>query len=413
MRRALPLFAVLGLLSLAGCAADTSEPETGTSEEELSENDAVRLRWVRFVRAQIAPRLYARGVSETHVRRAVWFALSEGIFTIAKNGGYARRGGAQSPVGFSNCGDAPSVNRRTALPDCFGAEGYAFRSGNWQVGIAGAQVSDAFVTLPGLYRELYGDLRPKDLARDVMVWLGEDPETFPDLELDALVCASDPSLACKRRNARWVSVVLRDPTLSVYVQTKNGWVRDLGRSFGYGKDIVDRVFSEAARPRASIVSNGLTIDGPFARAFREGLAGMDCFDEALEPCIAALGLPIGAREAKDLPIPGAAGRTRATQRFERSVLVENVTPDGTRIEGALLGGQGHPEVPVDPLFRGYVARYGGLRAFGYPTGPAVNRDGRRVQTFERARLEATSGFDPNRTDPVWQVLRGHLGREQR
>jgi hypothetical protein len=75
-----------------------------------------------------------------------------------------------------------------------------------------------------------------------------------------------------------------------------------------------------------------------------------------------------------------------------------------------------PDVPavadcVDPLFRAYWERNGGLAVFGYPTGPALpeeTADGlRTVQHFERNRLER----HPETPEP-YGVQLGRLGAER-
>jgi hypothetical protein len=87
------------------------------------------------------------------------------------------------------------------------------------------------------------------------------------------------------------------------------------------------------------------------------------------------------------------------------------------VQGRLLGSEtsglpGRPELPVADEFRPYYEAYGGLAVFGHPLEPATVEDGRVVQRFERARLEANPTWDPNLQDPVWAVLRGRLGAGQ-
>lgn len=426
-RRFALALATLGLVaSSTGCVAAMDDeplpPEDASSDDEgaLSANDEMRYRWARFVRATVQPRLVALGVSDTHVKRAIWFGLSEGITTIAGNAAYGQPGGRQSPIGFSNCGDSSGINGETALPDCFGAEGYAFKSGNWQVGIAGVQVSDYFNLIPGLYRDLYGDLPPRAIGRSVMRWLGEDPGRFPDMSIDALACTSNPTTACKAKNAYWLSVILRDPALNVYVQTHNSWIRDAGRDLGFGKAIVDAVWQEASQDQAtlSFAETGQSVQGVLAAHWQSGNGRWDCWAQNSIICLATFGFPIGAEAAKNAPIPGSnGGVTLSEQRFERALLQVNQYPDaGKLVQGALLGSQlsgqpGNPGQAVDDAFTAYYARYGGLSVFGYPTGPAQVVEGRRVQYFERARLEENKSFNPNDSDPVWEVLRGLVGTE--
>lgn len=180
------------------------------------------------------PRLVALGVDDNLIKQAAWFGLSEGIFTVANNSGYGQPNGRQSPIGFSNCGDDSSINNSTALPDCFSK--YAFRSGNWQVGIAGAQVTDRLGRLAEVYRRLYGDLPPRVLARSILRWFGEDPNSFPDLTIEQIAT---------RENAPWASVILRDPAINVYVQTLNPAIQG---NHGFGKAIVDAVWNKPQQP---------------------------------------------------------------------------------------------------------------------------------------------------------------------
>lgn len=424
-RLALALTALaLGIGNQACIAGGASEDLTGgelaeNNEGALSPNDEMRYRWVRFVRATVEPRLTALGVDPIHIKRATWFGLSEGIFTIAGNGAYGQPNGPQSPIGFSNCGDNAGINKSSALPDCFGAEGYAFKSGNWQVGIAGAQVTDSYHLLPKLYRNLYGDLPPRALAKSVLGWLGDDAVAFPNASIETLACADNATTECKRKNARWVSVLLRDPALNVYVQTHNSWIRDAGRDLGFGKSIVDAVWQEASAKRSSIAfaETGQSITGRIANAWQSGGGSWACWQQNQVICLATYGLPISPENQVNEPIAGANGVTLSEQRFERQLLQVNQYDGGDPIvQGALLGAEitaapGNPGEPINDAFAAYYARYGGLPVFGYAIGPAVTEEGRLVQYFERARLEENHDFEPNTSDPVWEVLRGHLGRE--
>lgn len=225
---------VLSVVS-GGCAGGELEAEVeteGETGEALSTNDVARRKWARYIKDEIGPVLVDLGVDPRLVRRVAWFGLSEGIFTIGTNPEYGQPGGRQSPLGVSNCGDNIRINRRTAFPDCFGVEGYAFRSGNWQVGIGGAQVSDSLALLPRVFHALYGDASPESIAQPILDSLGED-RVFPDLSVEAL---------STRANARWASVLLRDPAVNVYVQTYNTWITD-GRNLGYGASIIAQVWA--------------------------------------------------------------------------------------------------------------------------------------------------------------------------
>lgn len=62
---------------------------------------------------------------------------------------------------------------------------------------------------------------------------------------------------------------------------------------------------------------------------------------------------------------------------------------------------------VDPLFASYYAEHDGLRLFGLPLSTALDVNGRRVQWFERARLE----YWPEYTDTPYAIQPGLVGRE--
>ncbi len=62
---------------------------------------------------------------------------------------------------------------------------------------------------------------------------------------------------------------------------------------------------------------------------------------------------------------------------------------------------------VDPFFLDYYLRHDGLRTFGLPIGPLQIENNRRIQMFERARLEEW----PEHPDPRYQIQPGLLGRE--
>lgn len=368
-------------------------------------DDELRYTWARYIRATVQPRLVALGVDDNLIKQATWFGISEGIFNIANNSGYGQPNGRQSPIGFSNCGDDSSINKNTALPDCFSK--YAFKSGNWQVGIAGAQVSDQLGRLPDAYKKIYGNLPPKVLGRSILRWLGEGT-TFPNLTIEQIAT---------RDNARWASVILRDPTLNVYVQTLNPAIRG---NFGYGKLIVDAVWNEAARQPTSrnFPETGFGVSGLIGQTWFSGNSRWACWNENLVICLATYGFPISNEYPKQGNIPGSNGYYVSEQRFERALLQVNEypPPTGRIVQGALLGSilknsPGQPNQPVDDAFAAYYARYGGLPVFGWPLGPASIENGHLVQYFERARLEENPNFNPNNSDPVFEVLRGRLGAE--
>lgn len=221
--------------SLAACAPPQATQDDGTEVDSALESTHTgeRYAWARYIKNEIAPSLVAVGVAPNLIRRVAWFALQQGVFTIASNPEYGQPDGAQSPLGMSNCGDDPSINVRTAFPDCFGAEGYAYRSGNWQVGIGGVQVTDYLDILPRIYKVHHGDTSPSEVGQDVLASLGET-RTFPDLTIEEIATPE---------NARWASVILRDPIINVHVQTYDTWIRD-GRNLGYGASIIRNVWSE-------------------------------------------------------------------------------------------------------------------------------------------------------------------------
>lgn len=61
---------------------------------------------------------------------------------------------------------------------------------------------------------------------------------------------------------------------------------------------------------------------------------------------------------------------------------EMAGPEGTPVE----------IYPVDPIFRSYWEQNGGVRIFGHAISPLLIVDGRRIQWFERARLEEWPEF---------------------
>ncbi len=67
---------------------------------------------------------------------------------------------------------------------------------------------------------------------------------------------------------------------------------------------------------------------------------------------------------------------------------------------------GTPRPAIDPLFADYWQQHGGVRVFGLPESTLLEKDGRRFQWFERARLE----FWPE-NDPPYEIQPGRLGVE--
>jgi hypothetical protein len=238
--------AVLMLVALglgAGCTPTQISDGAGSSSsaalaagefpDTTAGHAAARLYWTRYVRNDIEPQLTALGVSDFLISRVAWFGLQQGIFTIGSNPEYGDPAGEQTPLNMSNCGDSVKINSKTAFPDCFGADGYAFQSGNWQVGIGGVQVSDYLDVLPHVYAELYGDTKPSDIGQPILDSVGAGA-TFPDLSIEDI---------STRANARWASVILRDPEINVYIQTYDTWITD-GRDLGYGLSIIQQVWAE-------------------------------------------------------------------------------------------------------------------------------------------------------------------------
>jgi peptidoglycan hydrolase-like protein with peptidoglycan-binding domain len=204
-------------------------------------NTQDRYYYANWVKDNVMPRLEQLGVDPKLVKQAVWFGVSEGIYTVARNGKYGQEDGShQNPLTFSNLGDDPSINRTTSTPEGF--EPYRFKSGNWQVGIAGAQVHDAIVpgnskaSLVRAFKDLYPNDTPQQVGQRMLDMMGEKGTQFPNLSIEDLVKLDANG---KPVNAKWASIVLRDPAINILVQTRNPAIKG---NFGYGKDIVDQVF---------------------------------------------------------------------------------------------------------------------------------------------------------------------------
>jgi peptidoglycan hydrolase-like protein with peptidoglycan-binding domain len=205
-------------------------------------NTEDRPYYASWVKDNVMPRLEALGVDPHLVKQAVWFGLSEGIYTVARNPGYGQENGSpQNPLTFSNLGDDPSINSTTSTPEGFGD--YRFRSGNWQVGIAGAQVHDAIVpgnsqaSLVRAFQALYPDATVQQVGQRMLDMMGETGTRFPpNLSVEDLVKLDGNGQPV---NAKWASIVLRDPAINILVQT---WNPAIKANFGYGKEIADSVF---------------------------------------------------------------------------------------------------------------------------------------------------------------------------
>lgn len=376
-----------GLL-VVGC---TIAPEKQASTRAGMASGDDDLRWARYVRTSVAPRLLRlpAGVrpSEETIKNVVLWGIGEGIYRVGRNGGYAQHGAPQSPLSYSNCLDSGSYNTVTALPDC-----PSIASGNWQVGIAGLQVGEYIDRLPRLYRTIYGELQPSLLGRLILPWLGEDEYAFPEMSIDDL---ANP------KNAKWASVILRDPAIGVLALTEHPWMRDgIPASYPFNRrsDIVDAAWNDPV-PASVTSPTGASVSGELSDAFYTGPTPFDdggpffaCAGGAIDPCLATFGWPTG----------GA--------RFERSQIDE----EKGRIMMSRLVADAHPELraiedegAIDGAFRAYYESYGGLPVFGYPLGPVRAEGDSWVQSFERIELSRPvhGSFDANESDPVWQVSR--------
>lgn len=234
-----------------GTETKPTEPGNGTSGTENAQfkhldginppadNESARTYWAQYVKDEVMPRLQELGVDPELVKDAAWFGLSEGIYTVANNPGYGQANGtqSQSPISFSNFADSsnwPSnnINGQTAFPPGLPYGDFGWRSGNWQVGIAGAQVTDAVDSgsLVKAYKMLYGDTPPEALGQKMLGIIGEGQRDFPNLSIEQLAT---------QENQQWAAVLLRDPMINVLVQTMNPAITG---PFGYGREIVDQVF---------------------------------------------------------------------------------------------------------------------------------------------------------------------------
>lgn len=123
---------------------------------------------------------------------------------------------------------------------------------------------------------------------------------------------------------------------------------------------------------------------------------------------------------------GADARLAPKGALSGALLGPTTTPIGgangqAGLGGPLFAGQGNPDaggvdppgavVPfvegVDPFFWPYYAEHDGLRVFGLPISQVVVVNGRRVQWFERARLE----YWPEYAGTPYEIQPGLLGRE--
>lgn len=123
----------------------------------------------------------------------------------------------------------------------------------------------------------------------------------------------------------------------------------------------------------------------------------------------------------NLRIPFVGSTQRDDSLTSRSNLASALGPTTTPIGGAATGSFGDVNAGgvaapgsivaapagIDPFFLDYYQRNDGLRVFGLPIGPLQFVNNRRVQMFERARLEEW----PENPDPRYQIQPGLLGRE--
>ena len=118
---------------------------------------------------------------------------------------------------------------------------------------------------------------------------------------------------------------------------------------------------------------------------------------------------------------GAGARENERRLTAKGPLAAALSGPTTTPVGGLVAGSGNPAaggvdapgsiVPlvagVDPLFWPYYAEHDGMRVFGLPLSQVEIVNGRRVQWFERARLEEW----PENQDPRYKIQPGLVGRE--
>jgi hypothetical protein len=120
----------------------------------------------------------------------------------------------------------------------------------------------------------------------------------------------------------------------------------------------------------------------------------------------------------NLRIPFVSSAQNEDELTPRGNLDSVLGPTATPIGGAGLSATNAGSVAapgsiiatpagVDPFFQDYYQRNDGLRVFGLPIGPLQIVNNRRVQMFERARLEEW----PENPDPRYQIQPGLIGRE--
>lgn len=192
--------------------------------------------WLNYVKNDVVPKLEAAGVSREDIKKVLQFSVSEGLTHVGNLGYKQADGSAQTPISASNLGDnlqGDRTNYKTATPDGFAP--YTPRSGNWQVGIGGNQVYDAMVGNPSslqrAFEKLYPGQTPQQVGQRMLELMGDKSSTFPNVSWKDMNGNFD--------NAKWASIILRDPAISLYLQTKNP---DALRGRPAGADLVNQVF---------------------------------------------------------------------------------------------------------------------------------------------------------------------------
>jgi hypothetical protein len=192
--------------------------------------------WLNYVKNDVVPKLEAAGVSREDIKKVLEFSVTEALTHVGNLGYKQADGSPQTPISASNLGDnlqGDRTNYKTATPDGFAP--YAPRSGNWQVGIGGNQVYDAMAKDPSAlqkaFEKLYPGQSPQQVGQRMLELMGDPSSTFPNLSWKDMNGNFD--------NAKWASIILRDPAISIYLQTKNP---DALRGRPGGTALVNEVF---------------------------------------------------------------------------------------------------------------------------------------------------------------------------
>ncbi|QRN95320.1 peptidoglycan-binding protein [Archangium violaceum] len=192
--------------------------------------------WLNYVKNDVVPKLEAAGVSREDIKKVLEFSVTEALTHVGNLGYKQADGSPQTPISASNLGDnrqGDRTNYETATPDGFAP--YTPRSGNWQVGIGGNQVYDAMAKDPSplqkAFEKLYPGQSPQQVGQRMLELMGDNSSTFPNLSWKDMNGNFD--------NAKWASIILRDPAISIYLQTKNP---DALRGRPGGTALVNEVF---------------------------------------------------------------------------------------------------------------------------------------------------------------------------